>query len=183
MTTSKSFSKSFLAVLPILSDEELQRLRAWSEENCAAASIFREDDCVIWLASKERARSREAFMRFCRSTLQRLAIRAKPRGRWLILANETSVRSEAARCAPAPMVRPEQPSDVVVLVEGDIDRITKLSGSGQLAPPIEVVQSLASAVCGETGEGGHEAEDRIVFGGGDGSTRRSGEGLQVFKEG
>ena len=80
MTTSKSFR----AVLPILSDEELQRLRAWSEENCAAASIFRDDNCVIWLASKERARSREAFMRFCRSTLQRLAIRARPCGRWFI---------------------------------------------------------------------------------------------------
>ena len=94
-------SKSFRAVLPRLSDDELERLRAWSAEFCAGAAVFREGDAVIWLASKERARSREAFMRSARGTLERLAIRAKPRGRWLVLADEGTVHSEAARCAPA----------------------------------------------------------------------------------
>ncbi len=72
-------SKSFRAVLPRLSDDELERLRAWSAEFCAAGAVFREGDAVIWLASKERARNREAFMRSARGTLERLAIRAKPR--------------------------------------------------------------------------------------------------------
>jgi hypothetical protein len=42
MTTSKSLR----AVLPPLSDD-VQRLRAWSAENGAAAAVFREADCVI----------------------------------------------------------------------------------------------------------------------------------------
>ena len=71
MTTSKSFR----AILPPISEEEVQRLRAWSAENCAAATVFRESECVIWLASKERARSREAFLRSVRGVLKkRLAI-------------------------------------------------------------------------------------------------------------
>ena len=182
MTTSKSFR----AVLPILSDEELQRLRAWCEENCAAASIFRDDNCVIWLASKERARSREAFMRFCRSTLQRLAIRARPRGRWLILANDTIVRSEAARCAPAPMVRHEQPSDAIAAtaMEGrDSDKVVTLSGVGHVSPHTCAAGAPTSCVGGEADAEGEESEDRIVFLGGGVATRRSGEELQVFKEG
>ena len=69
-----SVSKSFRAVLPPLREDELVRLRAWSEENCATAAVFREGDTVIWLASKERARSREAFMRSARNTLKRLAV-------------------------------------------------------------------------------------------------------------
>ena len=69
MTTSKSFR----AILPPLSDEEV-RLRAWSAENCAAATVFRESECVVWLASKELARSREAFLRSVRGVLKRLAI-------------------------------------------------------------------------------------------------------------
>ena len=70
MTTSKSFR----AILPSISDEEVQRLQAWSAENCAAAAVFREADYVVWLASKERARSREAFLRSVRGVLKRLAI-------------------------------------------------------------------------------------------------------------
>ena len=43
MTTSKSFR----AILPPISEEEVQRLRAWSAENCAAATVFRESESVI----------------------------------------------------------------------------------------------------------------------------------------
>ena len=96
MTTSKSFR----AILPCLSDEEVRRLQAWSAENCAAATVFRESECVVWLASKERARSREAFLRSVRGVLKRLAINVtRLRGRWLVLAEDSVVRAEAARRA------------------------------------------------------------------------------------
>ena len=42
-------SKSFRAVLPSLDDDELERLREWSAENCAASAVFREDHTIIWL--------------------------------------------------------------------------------------------------------------------------------------
>ena len=126
MTTSKSFR----AILPPLSDEEVRRLRAWSAENCAAATKFRESECVVWLASKELARSREAFLRSVRGVLKRLAIDVtRLRGRWLVLAEDSVVRAEAARRAtaqptpPAPAVPPPCHAG-----EGDNERIIVLSG-------------------------------------------------------
>ena len=174
-------SKSFRAILPSLTEEELQRLGAWSEEYCAAASVFRDDDCqcVIWLASKERLRTREAFMRFCRKTLQRLAVRTKPRGRWLILADEESVRSEAASYAPVPAVQHDRPSGAVVVEEAGCDKIVQLTGSGQVSPLAHA--ALANSVC-KTAEGG-DSGDRIVFLGAEVGKRRSAGELQVFKDG
>ena len=73
---------------------------AWSAENCAAATVFCESECVVWLASKERARSREAFLRSVRGVLKCLAIDVtRLRGRWLVLAEDSVVRAEAARRA------------------------------------------------------------------------------------
>ena len=46
--------------------------RAWIADFCAAGAVFRESDAVICLASKERAHSREAFLRAARGTLKRL---------------------------------------------------------------------------------------------------------------
>ena len=90
---------------------------AWSAENCAAATVFCESECVVWLASKERARSREAFLRSVRGVLKCLAIDVtRLRGRWLVLAEDSVVRAEAARRATA------QPGD------GDSERVIVLSG-------------------------------------------------------
>ena len=73
---------------------------AWSAENCAAATVFCESECVVWLASKERARSREACLRSVRGVLKRLAIDVtRLRGRWLVLAEDSVVRAEAASLA------------------------------------------------------------------------------------
>ena len=125
MTTSKSFR----AILPPLSEEEVQRLRSWSAENCAAATVFREPECVVWLASKERARSRQAFLRSARGVLKRLAIDvSRLRGRWLVLAEDSIVRAEAARRVTA------QPPPVLVasppchMGDGDSERVIVLSG-------------------------------------------------------
>jgi len=126
-------SKSFRAILPPLSDEEVQRLQAWSTENCTAATVFREPECVVWLASKERARSREAFLRSARGVLKRLAIDVtRLRGRWLVLAEDSVVRAEAAR---RPTAQPTPPATVAQppchLRDGDNERVIVLSGPRQ----------------------------------------------------
>ena len=124
MTTSKSFR----AILPPLSDDEIQRLRAWSAENCAASAVFRESECVVWLASKERARSREAFLRSVRGVLKRLAIDVtRLRGRWLVLAEDSVVRAEAAKRVTAPPPAPVAPPPCH-LGDGDNERVIVLSG-------------------------------------------------------
>ena len=139
MTTSKSFR----AILPPISEEEVQRLRAWSAENCAAATVFRESECVIWLASKERARSREAFLRSVRGVLKRLAIDvSRLRGRWLVLAEDDVVRAEAVRRGTA---QPAPPAHVAPppchLDDGDSERVILLIG-GHRQSHVRPVQVL-----------------------------------------
>ena len=95
-----------------------------------AASVFRKSGFVVWLASKERARSREAFLRSARGVLKRLTIdAARPRGRWLVLAEDSVVRAEAARRATA---QPTPPAPVAPppchLGDGDYERVIVLSG-------------------------------------------------------
>ena len=139
MTTSKSFR----AILPCLSDEEVRRLQAWSAENCAAATVFRESECVIWLASKERARSREAFLRSVRGVLKRLAIDvSRLRGRWLVLAEDDVVRAEAVRRGTA---QPAPPAPVVPSPchrgDSDNERVILLTG-GHRQSHVRPVQVL-----------------------------------------
>lgn len=97
----KMSSKSYRAILPPLSDDELLRLRAWSEEHCATSALFRDGgaggaSCVVWLATKERPRPREAFMRSIRGTLKRLGIDpSRLRGTWLALTESNIVLQES----------------------------------------------------------------------------------------
>ena len=97
-------SKSYRAVLPPLNDADLERLRLWGNRNCAHSALYRDADgaCVVWLANKERARSKEASMRSVRGTLKRLAIDvSRLRGRWLLLTTVDAVRAEAGEGRPA----------------------------------------------------------------------------------
>jgi hypothetical protein len=97
----KMSSKSYRAILPPLSDDELLRLRAWSEEHCATSASFRDGgaggaSCVVWLATKERPRPREAFMRSIRGTLKRLGIDpSRLRGTWLAVTESNIVLQES----------------------------------------------------------------------------------------
>ena len=90
-------SKAFRATLPSLADAQLERLQTWTAENCAAGIAFREGGCVIWLACRERAKTKEAFLRSAGRTLRLLGIdTGELRGRWLSLAAEEVVHAELA---------------------------------------------------------------------------------------
>ena len=90
-------SKAFHATLPWLDDAELSRLRAWACQNCAASSLAREVHIVIWRATKERARTREAFLRSVRSTLKRLASALRTAERLRRVSAEGSLASPRRR--------------------------------------------------------------------------------------
>ena len=146
-------SKSYRAILPALSDDELYRLRAWSQATCATSVLFRDRgahaaDCVVWLATKERPRAREAFMRSIRGTLKRLNIDpSRLRGTWLVLANDDVVFREThatraecmdglAPCVPVspPQSRlpPNKPSQLTPVPQEDGDaKIIHLTGSAR----------------------------------------------------
>ena len=125
-------SKSYRAVLPNIGDEELQRLHRWAADNCSASSVFREGEAVIWLASKDKARSREAFLRSVRATLRGLGVDvSRLRGRWLILADACTVaptgfaRDVAHTAQDAPTPR----RDPVPELEADGARVISLGWS------------------------------------------------------
>ena len=90
-------SKAYRATLPRLADAQLERLQMWTSENCASGLAFRDGSCVIWLASRERAKTKEAFLRSVRSTLKALGICTSGlKGRWLSLTDEEVVHAEMA---------------------------------------------------------------------------------------
>ena len=90
-------SKAFRVTLPDDLDEaQLDKLRRWTEASCAAGLVLREGDRVILIATRERARTKEAFMRSVRNALGRLGIivpNARKK-RWLVLTSEDSVAAE-----------------------------------------------------------------------------------------
>ena len=90
-------SKAFHATLPWLDDAELSRLRLWACQNCAASSLACEDGIVVWRATKERARTREAFLRSVRSTLKRLASALRAAERLRRVSVEGSLASPRRR--------------------------------------------------------------------------------------
>ena len=88
-------SKSFRATLPNLDEAQLEKLRRWTEASCAAGLAFRESSRIVLIATRERARTKEAFMRSVRGTLGRLGITPNSRkGRWLALTSEAAVAQE-----------------------------------------------------------------------------------------
>ena len=88
-------SKSFRAVLPNVDETQLEKLRCWTQLSCAAGLAFREGNHVVLIATRERARTKEAFMRSLRGTLGRLGIAPNAqKGRWLVLTSEAAVDEE-----------------------------------------------------------------------------------------
>ena len=88
-------SKSFRATLTNLDEAQLEKLRRWTEASGAAGLAFREGSGVILIATRERTRTKEAFMRSVKNTLGRLDIAPNARkGRWLVLSTEAAVAHE-----------------------------------------------------------------------------------------
>ena len=92
-------SKAFRVTLPDDLDEaQLDKLKRWTEASCAAGLVLREEKSVILIATRERARTKEAFMRSVRGTIGRLGIATNARKmRWLTLTSEDSVAAEITR--------------------------------------------------------------------------------------
>ena len=122
-------SKSFAAQLPVLTAAELDRLRVWGAENCSQSVLFRDANSVMWLASRERARSREDFARAVRAVLKKLSIDASSlrRGRWLALTEDSVVRAECAARTAADEPQNDLSCVEVRCDEGDDVRIIAVS--------------------------------------------------------
>ena len=89
-------SKSFRAVLPGMTCDQVALLRRYSADNFAASAVFVESGDVIWLATRDRTRALLAHRRSARAVLAKLNIKCSLRGVWMVLATEEAVRAAAA---------------------------------------------------------------------------------------
>ena len=131
-----STSKSFRVVLRLTEDERARLDRSCQVNFAAYHVLFRDNPSspdVVWLATRDKARTAAAFRRAVRALLKRLRIQTSGlRGTWLVLENDDAVLAAAAQrpsSAPAPEQRrpleqSARPSDdkVVQLTEGSAPR-------------------------------------------------------------
>ncbi len=109
-------SKSFRVVLRLTEDAR-ERLDRYCTANFALHALFRDDPGdahVIWLATRDKARTAAAFRRAVRGLFSRLRIdTSRLRGTWLVLETDDAVRAAVAQrrsnapasvveCAPGP---------------------------------------------------------------------------------
>ena len=130
-----SRSKSFRVVLRLTEDERA-RLDRCCQVNFAYHVLFRDNPSspdVVWLATRDKARTAAAFRRAVRALLTRLRIQTSSlRGTWLVLETDDAVLAAVAQRpsnAPeqrsaAPLEQSARPSDdkVVQLTEGSAPR-------------------------------------------------------------
>jgi len=88
-------SKAFRATLPrCLTEHQLAHLRRWMENNCACASLFRDDSRkVVLICLQAKARSSASFSRTLRTAMTRMVIDPLPKGNWVTLLSKTEALS------------------------------------------------------------------------------------------
>ena len=90
---TQATSKAFRATLPgALHDSALERLQAWARDNSSRSCIRDRDEGVVWVCTREKPRTQEAFMRHLRDLFAALYIQERPRGRWLALLTEEEAK-------------------------------------------------------------------------------------------
>ena len=108
-------SKTFIARLPRLSEEERSRVNAWTAQHCARGCMFVFDDVSYLIAQREVARCPKMTCRLMRAALRRCGVMPDKR-RWLELLGqdefETMLQTHARqKSEPA---------------QGDDDRVVEL---------------------------------------------------------
>ena len=100
-------SKSFRAILPNMSADDVTKLRRYCAENFAASAVFVDSPGerasaalaeVVWLATRDRTRAVTSHRRSARAVLAKLHIpTAGLKGTWLVLDADEAVRVAAAQ--------------------------------------------------------------------------------------
>ena len=89
-------SKAFRCTLPMLRDDQLTNLRRWAELHCAQSIVVRDDRGNAVFVGRTCA----SFSRTIRTTLRRLCIDVRLRGRWCVLITPREALSVcASECA------------------------------------------------------------------------------------
>ena len=91
-------SKPFHATSLNLNETQLESLQRWTTAASYASSVaFREGDCSVLLASRRRAKPKEAFLRLAKSIFRSLdKDAAELRAQWRTLAAEATVNTAVA---------------------------------------------------------------------------------------
>ena len=140
-----SRSKSFRVVLRLTEDERA-RLDRCCQVNFAYHVLFRDNPSspdVVWLATRDKARTAAAFRRAVRALLTRLRIQTSSlRGTWLVLETDDAVHSAVVQrpsSAPAPEQRSAEPLEQSARPSDDkVVQLTEGSAPRQGAPRLSI---------------------------------------------
>ena len=92
-------SKTFLAQLPRLSDEQQTRVEAWMARRCARGVLARLDGVFYLVAQREAARTAKMSCRLMRAALKRCGVIPGKR-HWLELVGEEQFETILQRYTP-----------------------------------------------------------------------------------
>ena len=139
-----STSKSFRVVLRLTEDERARLDRSCQVNFAAYHVLFRDNPSspdVVWLATRDKARTAAAFRRAVRALLKRLRIQTSGlRGTWLVLETDDAVLAAAAQ-RPSSAPAPEQRRPLEQSARPSYDKVVQLtegSAPRQGAPRLSI---------------------------------------------
>ena len=141
-----STSKSFRVVLRLTEDERARLDRSCQVNFAAYHVLFRDNPSspdVVWLATRDKARTAAASRRAVRALLKRLRIQTSGlRGTWLVLETDDAVHSAVVQrpsSAPAPEQRYAEPLEQSARPSDDkVVQLTEGSAPRQGAPRLSI---------------------------------------------
>ena len=85
-------SKAYRVTLPpkTYSDEDLRRLERWSAENCCRAVVKKTPEHALWVATREKTRTKGEWLRHVRGVFSVLRLNTRPLAgdQWLVICTE-----------------------------------------------------------------------------------------------
>ena len=107
---SRVRSKAYKVKLPLGSytEDDLRKLERWSLDSCCRAIVQTDGAHVVWVARREKTRTKSEWLRHIRSVFNALRLDAQPLGgdKWLELYTETEaseiIREAIRRTRPVP---------------------------------------------------------------------------------
>ena len=86
-------SKAYKVTLPggSYTEDDLRKIERWSSDNCCRAIVQTDGERVVWVARREKTRSKGEWQRHIRGVFSTLRLDAQPLGgdKWLELYTET----------------------------------------------------------------------------------------------
>ena len=112
-------SKAYKVTLPggSYTGNDLRKIESWSLDNCCRATVNTDGEQIVWVARREKTRTKAEWLRHVRGVFYTLHLNTQPLDgdKWLELQTETEaseiIREAIRRTRPEPRTRDETTQD------------------------------------------------------------------------